>query len=722
MSNPFFDPLEDDEDDFPLATPPVRRPNPPREEALTLLPRVMLEQALGRSGMARLKGRASFCLVIETRADDCVNPIERFLRQFGEWDKTVAKPLDQARRKDDTTGPEVLRVLSKGGRVLGVAGRFAHLPDSMVTAADIRVELPPITTEIIETVIRRMTRKRVTVPLEAARLGFGDLVACLRAGDSAAAILARLERAASSGRSVTPMGTDVPHIRDLHGYGPAKDWALELIEDIEDWRSGKIEFDAISSRNAVLTSTPGLGKSTFAKSLARSLGVPLVATSVGAWFSNGSGNLDGVIKQIDQVFATAAAAAPAVLFLDEIDAVPNRATIDSRGADWWLPVITHLLTTLDSAVSGVAEKLIVIGATNHGDKLDAALIRPGRLDRLIHIGPPDAEALAGILRQHLGQDLAGEDLADAANFAFGATGAHVVAWVRAARRTARNAGRPMQMSDLVDVIAPPDDRDASLLERIAIHEAGHAGRRSRLRPGRRGVGLDRRPWQCRGHHGHRLRRAHADPRSARTGGAAGIGRPCCGGGPPGRTRHRCRRDGRERPCTCHSHARAAPPRYRLGQGHDLPGRRRQRPYRTGDERPAGADRRGRPAPTLRPDAGDDPRKRCSRSGRRQTLCWSGAIWALRVSSSSSIASAPSGRSRPMDELLVRIMTRLVRVYDELGPESFENAANRALVTIARSVQVDAERKAGVNEPSLGEGVLPFPLATTRPPGRGDSTA
>lgn len=76
----------------------------------------------------------------------------------------------------------------------------------------------------------------------------------------------------------------------------------------------------------------------------------------------------------------------------------------------------------------------------------------------------------------------------------------------------------------------------------------------------------------------------------------------------------------------------------------------------------------------------------------------------------------------MDELLVRIMTRLVRVYDELGPESFENAANRALVTIARSVQVDAERKAGVNEPSLGEGVLPFPLATTRPPGRGDSTA
>jgi hypothetical protein len=76
----------------------------------------------------------------------------------------------------------------------------------------------------------------------------------------------------------------------------------------------------------------------------------------------------------------------------------------------------------------------------------------------------------------------------------------------------------------------------------------------------------------------------------------------------------------------------------------------------------------------------------------------------------------------VDELLIRIMTRLVRVYDELGEESFENAANRALVTIARSVQVDAERKAGVEEPSLGDGVLPFPLAATRPPGRGDSRA
>ena len=68
----------------------------------------------------------------------------------------------------------------------------------------------------------------------------------------------------------------------------------------------------------------------------------------------------------------------------------------------------------------------------------------------------------------------------------------------------------------------------------------------------------------------------------------------------------------------------------------------------------------------------------------------------------------------MDEMLIRIMTRLVRVHDELGEDSFERAANRALVTIARSVQLDAEQKAGVENPSLGTGVVPFPVAMRRP--------
>ncbi|MHA6731237.1 hypothetical protein [Devosia sp. A369] len=77
----------------------------------------------------------------------------------------------------------------------------------------------------------------------------------------------------------------------------------------------------------------------------------------------------------------------------------------------------------------------------------------------------------------------------------------------------------------------------------------------------------------------------------------------------------------------------------------------------------------------------------------------------------------------MDELLIRIITRLVRVHDEMGHRCFEDAAHRALVAIARTVQLDACQKAGLEQPSLGEGVLPFPLPSSRrPSGRSDPAA
>lgn len=68
----------------------------------------------------------------------------------------------------------------------------------------------------------------------------------------------------------------------------------------------------------------------------------------------------------------------------------------------------------------------------------------------------------------------------------------------------------------------------------------------------------------------------------------------------------------------------------------------------------------------------------------------------------------------MDELLIRVLTRLLRVHDELGHESFEEAAHRALLAIALTVQCDAERKAGVDDrPDTSEHVVRFPLARRR---------
>lgn len=69
----------------------------------------------------------------------------------------------------------------------------------------------------------------------------------------------------------------------------------------------------------------------------------------------------------------------------------------------------------------------------------------------------------------------------------------------------------------------------------------------------------------------------------------------------------------------------------------------------------------------------------------------------------------------MDDLLIRVLTRLLRVHEELGEESFEDAAHRALVAIALAVRAEAENRAGCSETSDASSVVPFPLAKARHP-------
>lgn len=78
----------------------------------------------------------------------------------------------------------------------------------------------------------------------------------------------------------------------------------------------------------------------------------------------------------------------------------------------------------------------------------------------------------------------------------------------------------------------------------------------------------------------------------------------------------------------------------------------------------------------------------------------------------------------MDDLLIRVLTRLLRVNEEMGERAFEDAAQRALVAIALAVQVEAHRKLGINGPALDEQIVPFPLDRRRPSGRspGDDLA
>jgi ATP-dependent Zn protease len=249
---------------------------------------------------------------------------------------------------------------------------------------------------------------------------------------------------------------------------------LDLKADIDDMRDGNISWAEVD-KGCVLHSIPGCGKTLFARSLGEYLGVPVIIASMADFFAGSAGYLDSVIKAQRAVFEKARAAAPCVLFLDEVDAIPDLDQISTRGKDWWSPVVLDFLQLLDSATAD-RNGVVVIGATNRIKSIAPAVLRPGRLERAIRMDPPDAAGIDRILRHHLGGALADVDLGQlaAACAMRSMTGAVIMEAVRAARRTARRAARPMILQDLESKVFIPERRSEADLVRISVHEAGHA--------------------------------------------------------------------------------------------------------------------------------------------------------------------------------------------------------------------------------------------------------
>lgn len=192
------------------------------------------------------------------------------------------------------------------------------------------------------------------------------------------------------------------------------------------------------------------------------------------YFARNEGNLGDVIKAQRAVFELACSLAPSILFIDEIDAMPNRNRLSSRHADWWLPIINDFLIVLDGAIALQREGVIVIGATNRIESLDPALMRPGRLERAIEIGRPNLQGIINILRFHLRPDLEGEDITEIARLAEGSTAAELMETVRGARRNARRAQRALALDDLKMEIHGAKDEPRAMLRRLSVHEAAHA--------------------------------------------------------------------------------------------------------------------------------------------------------------------------------------------------------------------------------------------------------
>jgi hypothetical protein len=441
---------------------------------------LLVEGALRRAMPARLRrklaaGKAG-CVLVTVPSAQWVRPMEEALADINPEIWVLARTAEK--KKDDDANYLVSRKLGEGVDVVGLSTSERHLPPILSTLGEHRIAVAPLDRALVAAVVRKVARKG-RLPASFSKVDVGvldleELAGLVVAGSDAGLVASRIAAAVQAKTRMSRPGEVLPDMAEAVEFGDARLFAMELKQDLVDLRSGLIGEEAVD-KGICLYGPPGTGKTVWARSLGEYLGVPVVVASMGDFFANGSGYLDSVIKAQRAAFERARACAPSVLFIDEIDALPNVEELGSRGRDWWTPVINDFLGLLDGAASD-RNGVIVVGATNRVAGVSPSVLRPGRLERAVYMGPPSPEGVVRIIRHHLGPDLADADLTEIGAICHGLqmTGAVLMEHVRAAKRHARRAKRPMEVRDLLDCILPPSPLSGPDKRRVAVHEAGHA--------------------------------------------------------------------------------------------------------------------------------------------------------------------------------------------------------------------------------------------------------
>jgi len=263
---------------------------------------------------------------------------------------------------------------------------------------------------------------------------------------------------------------------EIAGVDEAKDELREVVDFMRDPKRFK-RLGATVPRGILLHGPPGTGKTLLAKAVAHESGANFFAQSAASFVEMFAGLGAARIRRL---FRIARKKAPAIVFIDELDAVGGRRGADISGEKD--QTLNQLLVELDGF--GGRGDVVVIAASNLLEKLDPALLRPGRFDRQIFVAPPDRRGRERILQVHTrGKPLAPSvDLALIARQTSGLTGADLAnicneAAIFAARRDVDLIGAPDFDAALERVVAGMQARRA-LGERekriVAYHEAGHA--------------------------------------------------------------------------------------------------------------------------------------------------------------------------------------------------------------------------------------------------------
>ncbi|PLU44387.1 AAA family ATPase [Sinorhizobium medicae] len=357
-------------------------------------------------------------------------------------------------------------------RAVIVVEHGAVVPPEVILGADIIVDILPISARDFRAACHVVLGMKVSDE-EANRIlqyPHDHVWAALRRGRPVSDVIRRLSEVVIQQDVSAPKRPerDVPPLSVMHGYGDAKEWGVNLARDISDWQNGRITWDDID-RGIVLSGPPGVGKSIFAKAVAKECDVKLIATSLGRWQARG--HLGDLLRAMRADFAAAKDAAPAILFIDEIDSVGDREKFTHDNKDYSVQVVNGFLECLDG-LDG-REGVVVIAATNNIARIDPAVLRAGRLDRHVKIPLPDGQARLAILHQHIEGIILIDVLAPLRAATVGMTGADLAKVARDARRLARREKRALTVDDLRAALPEVVRIDGEYRRSIAVHEAGH---------------------------------------------------------------------------------------------------------------------------------------------------------------------------------------------------------------------------------------------------------
>ena len=258
----------------------------------------------------------------------------------------------------------------------------------------------------------------------------------------------------------------------------------EELQEIVDFLKNPEKFTEIGARiphGLLLVGPPGTGKTLLARAVAGEAGVQFLSISgsdfVEMYVGVGAGRVRDLFEQARKI-------APAIVFIDEIDAVGRkRGSGLGGGHDEKEQTLNQLLVEMDGFTR--SEGVIVLAATNRPDILDPALLRPGRFDRQIHVGRPDVKGREEILKVHAKDKKldASVNLKTVARSTAGFTGADLSNLLNEAAILAARANRPvLTMEDmneaLMKITAGPAKKSRVQtrkdLKETAVHEAGHA--------------------------------------------------------------------------------------------------------------------------------------------------------------------------------------------------------------------------------------------------------